>query len=362
MKSLGDQPTNRLEENKSDVFHKEGYCTFDGIVPQMQAIRAATASTCLLSQYLHQIQQIGAELGIGMKNGFSEVVLRSAERYDIKVAGQEDLLELVETVHGNQEVVCFLHSVLGLEYRLCHKDVVISLPGATQQQWHTDGAHLDAGAHRPCHCLNLFVPLVDLAPALGPTELRPQSHFLTRDLKRQWLVAYAKKQIQQPVTPILKAGSVLAFDYRLLHRGLANTSSQPRPVLVLTYSKPWFVDVFNFPSRSIFDYSPIQCAQQWELGEDDDNHHKKANKKKLTIGSNEKTKMVKGRAAYCHLPDSCNSNRCRPCPCHHHGSSSSRRTRDCPCRGGWKDESLMIQEAKVEDLISQAGADGITFF
>jgi len=280
MESLGDQPTNRLEENKSDVFHKEGYCTFDGIVPQMQAIRAATASTCLLSQYLHQIQQIGAELGIGMKNGFSEVVLRSAERYDIKVAGQEDLLELVETVHSNQEVVCFLHSVLGLEYRLCHKDVVISLPGATQQQWHTDGAHLDAGAHRPCHCLNLFVPLVDLAPALGPTELRPQSHFLTRDLKRQWLVAYAKKQIQQPVTPILKAGSVLAFDYRLLHRGLANTSSQPRPVLVLTYSKPWFVDVFNFPSRSIFDYSPIQSAQQWELGEDDDNHHKKANNEK----------------------------------------------------------------------------------
>ncbi|KAJ1622573.1 hypothetical protein T492DRAFT_885058 [Pavlovales sp. CCMP2436] len=42
-------------------------------------------------------------------------------------------------------------------------------------------------------------------------------------------------------------GSVyLVFDYRLRHRGLANHSSQPRPLLYLTYAKPFFADATNF--------------------------------------------------------------------------------------------------------------------
>jgi len=44
-------------------------------------------------------------------------------------------------------------------------------------------------AHQPCHVLNVFLPLVDLTLANGPTELRPGSHFVSRDLARLTLLA-----------------------------------------------------------------------------------------------------------------------------------------------------------------------------
>jgi len=85
-------------------------------------------------------------------------------------------------------------------------------------------------------------------------------------------------------------GDALMFDYRILHRGRANMSDgltqdsatdddsgddndvikesststeeegsagedgcgRHRPVLVITFARRWFVDVCNFPKRSIF--------------------------------------------------------------------------------------------------------------
>lgn len=122
------------------------------------------------------------------------------------------------------------------------------------KQWHEDGSHLCKDTHLEPHCLNIFIPLVDLTAELGPTELRPGSHFLTRDLTRSMLLAKVKKTLRPPVKPTIHRGSALLFDYRTLHRGTANTTQgTPRPVLVLTCSKPWFHDLFNFPKRSIHD-------------------------------------------------------------------------------------------------------------
>jgi hypothetical protein len=61
----------------------------------------------------------------------------------------------------------------------------------------------------PCHCLNVFIPLVDMTTDLGPTELRPASHFLTRDLNKLYLAAFFKKKLLPPEAPLLNRGSVL---------------------------------------------------------------------------------------------------------------------------------------------------------
>jgi ectoine hydroxylase-related dioxygenase (phytanoyl-CoA dioxygenase family) len=66
------------------------------------------------------------------------------------------------------------------------------------------------------------------------------------------LIAKAKKTLRPPVTPALKRGDIVVFDYRILHRGRANQSlTRNRPILVLTFAKKWFVDVCNFPKRSM---------------------------------------------------------------------------------------------------------------
>lgn len=62
----------------------------------------------------------------------------------------------------------------GNGWRLLGRSVVMALPGAEEQQWHVDGAHVDVAAHRPCHVLNVFFPLVDITRENGPTEVRTQ--------------------------------------------------------------------------------------------------------------------------------------------------------------------------------------------
>ena len=61
------------------------------------------------------------------------------------------------------------------------------------------------------------------------------------------------KRLRQTQAPCLKKGSALIFDYRVLHRGKRNISSESRPVLVFTFAKPFYKDVLNFNKRSLFD-------------------------------------------------------------------------------------------------------------
>lgn len=166
-------------------------------------------------------------------------------------------------------------------FHLVNFSLVISTPGSEIQSWHADGGHVSLISHEPCHVFNIFVPLVDVDLSMGPTELRPGSHYYTRDLTKMMLGAMARKELRPTITPELHQGDVLVFDYRILHRGRANSShkkhyrtstmtassstkqhanrtdrnhgGKDRPILVITFAKSWFVDVCNFPKRSIFD-------------------------------------------------------------------------------------------------------------
>ena len=49
------------------------------------------------------------------------------------------------------------------------------------------------------------------------------------------------------MTPLVKAGQCLLFDYRIRHRGLENRDTKARPVLYFTYSaSDDIVDEANF--------------------------------------------------------------------------------------------------------------------
>ena len=49
--------------------------------------------------------------------------------------------------------------------------------------------------------------------------------------------------------PVVREGSCLLWDYRLKHGGTANRSDTVRPLLYLTYCRPWWVDHVNFATR-----------------------------------------------------------------------------------------------------------------
>ena len=87
--------------------------------------------------------------------------------------------------------------ILRDEIRILGCSVVIAEQDCAAQAWHVDGAHLSPTEHKPAHVLNIFVPLVDVTRG-GGTEIKPGSHFLTRNLAKQMLLARIKKHCGRP--------------------------------------------------------------------------------------------------------------------------------------------------------------------
>ena len=128
--------------------------------------------------------------------------------------------------HGFQRVKSLLNNIFGNSYQIINQSLLLSCSGTECQKWHQDGPHLVPDRHLPCHCLNMyrntrvslsssfivlhsFIPLVDMSDALGPTEFRCKSHFITRTLAESFLLAVAKKTLGDVVCPILKRGSLV---------------------------------------------------------------------------------------------------------------------------------------------------------
>ena len=136
-----------------------------------------------------------------------------------------------------------VRAVLGQDVVLIHKGSFMSLPGAGAQIYHQDGVHLTTQTQRPCHAINVFVPLVDLHSRNGPTEFVLGSHVLGHD-------GYDRDFLD---TPKPKAGTPVIFDYRLGHRGLANSSQNCRPIVYCTYARAAdgkeFRDSVNFSRK-----------------------------------------------------------------------------------------------------------------
>ena len=50
--------------------------------------------------------------------------------------------------------------------------------------------------------------------------------------------------------PIVREGSCLLWDYRLLHAGTENLGPLPRPLLTLLYCRPWWIDHKSFRQQA----------------------------------------------------------------------------------------------------------------
>ena len=119
-----------------------------------------------------------------------------------------------------------VREILGKDVVLIHKGMFLSMPGSAKQNYHQDGPHLTTQYQKPCHAINVFVPLVDLTIDNGPTEFCLGSHILGHEEFDEEFVEI----------PTVKAGTPIIFDYRLGHRGLANGGKTCRPIVYCTYA------------------------------------------------------------------------------------------------------------------------------
>ena len=142
-----------------------------------------------------------------------------------------------------------ISELLGDDARLVYTGTVLATPGASDQQPHPDGFQLFAETHGaaappcPAHCINVFVPLVDVTDANGPTEFWLGTQASARHAQ---CCRAAAEGVELPGHPRLritaKRGDAILFDWRIVHRGCANVAASERPVFYLTFARSWWTD------------------------------------------------------------------------------------------------------------------------
>ena len=183
------------------------------------------------------------DLSRELADGFDVLRERGYGRFDMEIPSfntpEYDFLNSFEKTSW----MPIVHAILGEDVVLIHKGAFMSLPGAEAQVYHQDGVHLTTQTQRPCHAINVFVPLVDLHSRNGPTEFVLGSHVLGHD-------GYDRDFLE---TPKPNAGTPVIFDYRLGHRGLGNSSQNCRPIVYCTYARASdgkeFRDSVNFSRK-----------------------------------------------------------------------------------------------------------------
>ena len=77
---------------------------------------------------------------------------------------------------SNAKWLPLIKKILGQDACLRHAGVIMAMPNAVAQKWHSDGDHIDDDVVLPPHALNVFVPLVPCDVSNGGTEFVPGTH------------------------------------------------------------------------------------------------------------------------------------------------------------------------------------------
>ena len=196
---------------------------------------------------------------------FREIVERDGARFDVRYRMDE---QPFGDLHRHSAWWPVVQQALGTDAVCLFTGMVVALGAmgsfgsdesvGDPQTWHADGSHLYAGdeaVHLPCHCLNVFVPLVDLTAENGATQFLPGTHKLGNGMHDlQSKCGSSNIESVPQVEACVSAGSAIMFDYRVWHRGGANVTKNDRIMLYFTFAKPWFADPKNHRgTESIFD-------------------------------------------------------------------------------------------------------------
>ena len=150
-------------------------------------------------------------------------------------------------IYANQNIYPLIEDMLGKHLIVGSYGSVVSMPNSNNQHVHYDhprlflDADLEAlGGNLPPYAIHLFIPLVEVNESNGRTRIWPGSHHLPSSEKDLLI----KKG--ESVENDLNIGDCLILDYRTLHAGIGNKSSQIRPLIYVIYQRAWFRDQVNY--------------------------------------------------------------------------------------------------------------------
>jgi ectoine hydroxylase-related dioxygenase (phytanoyl-CoA dioxygenase family) len=172
----------------------------------------------------------------------------------------------------NDMVIAVTKEVLGPGVKNHYYSGNTALRSDQRQPVHADTWHLWRGmavAH-PAHQLVVNVPLVDVTPENGSTEIWPGTHLDTTVSVHDSIevppgVLEQRRALSPPIQPSIRAGSVLIRDIRLWHAGMPNHTNVPRPMIAMIHAAAWLaVDTLKFPrgTEAFFEHPDlVTCAE-----------------------------------------------------------------------------------------------------
>ena len=148
----------------------------------------------------------------------------------------------------NDAVVAVTRAMLGPGLKNSFYSGNTALPGGQKQPVHPDVGQLwpNLEVATPPFAFVVNVPLVDMTPANGSTELWPGTHRDTTmcaqdgDIKVPETALARRQEIRPPVQPSVRCGSALVRDIRLWHRGMPNRTETPRPMIAMIHWISWW--------------------------------------------------------------------------------------------------------------------------
>jgi ectoine hydroxylase-related dioxygenase (phytanoyl-CoA dioxygenase family) len=192
----------------------------------------------------------------------------------------------------NDVVIDVTRAILGPGLKNLFYSGNTALPGVGQRQpVHVDEGQLwpDLEVAPPPHALVISVPVVDMSPDNGSTEIWPGTHRDTtvclheRDIKVPEAKVEARRKVRPPVQPCVRAGGVMIRDIRIWHAGMPNRSAQPRPLIQMVHAIWWNTKVINdepptFPkgTEAFFKHPHLATEARFVEGPIDHIHRSKA--------------------------------------------------------------------------------------
>src|SRR5215212_9923646 len=140
-------------------------------------------------------------------------------------------------IYEDDDVLAIVEQLVGTDAVMCQLACDTPLLGSTTQDVHRDALPLfpETGQETPPFQLAVNFPLVEVTMENGPLEVVRRTHMMS---KEEGLRRVESGEISlEPIT--MKLGDVMIRDVRGLHRGTPNRTNEPRPMVVLGYSRKW---------------------------------------------------------------------------------------------------------------------------
>lgn len=187
---------------------------------------------------------------------------------------------LFRDVLVNDIVIQITHATLGNGLKCGFYSGNTALQSEARQPVHADEGQLWKGLEKasPAHSLVVNVPLVDMGPENGSTEVWPGTHLDTTVSIQDGEIEASEEALAYwrtksgPVQPVVKEGSVVIRDIRMWHAGMPNHTPNPRPMIAMIHSVSWWPSgkaPFQKGSEPFLQHSVLNWEAEYIDGEID---------------------------------------------------------------------------------------------